>query len=120
MAVELVEAGVLTPAKLVMRHVRGPARCWACRRQFGVERTADVTVIDPKQPGSAIHAVSFQGAQHTLWRRAMRGRRTDCGSDGWCFPRRSSLPENKTALTPALLALEDGTIYRAWFCSAAT
>jgi dihydroorotase len=76
LAVELVDAGVLTPAKLVMRMSAGPAKVLGLPGgSLALGGPADVTVIDPKVAWTC-DATRFRSkARNTPFGgRAMRGR----------------------------------------------
>jgi dihydroorotase len=76
LAVEMVEAGVLTPAKLVMRMSAGPARVLGLPGgSLAPSAPADVTVIDPKAAWTCDPTLFRSKARNTPFGgRAMRGR----------------------------------------------
>jgi dihydroorotase len=76
LALELVEAGVLTPAKLVMRMSVGPTRVLDLPGgSLAPGAPADVTVIDPKAAWICDSALFRSKARNTPFGgRAMRGR----------------------------------------------
>ena len=75
LALELVEAGVLTPAKLVARMSAGPAKVLGLPGgSLGLGTVADVTVIDPKAAWTCDPARFHSKARNTPFGgRAMRG-----------------------------------------------
>jgi dihydroorotase len=76
LAVELVDAGVLTPAKLVMRMSAGPAKVLGLPGgSLGMGDAADVTVIDPQVAWTCDPTLFRSKACNTPFGgRAMRGR----------------------------------------------
>ena len=76
LAVELVDAGVLTPAKLVVRMSAGPARVLGLPGgSLALGAPADVTVIDPQATWTCDAARFRSKARNTPFGgRAMRGR----------------------------------------------
>jgi dihydroorotase len=76
LAVELVDAGVLTPAKLVMRMSAGPAKLLGLPGgSLGMGDAADVTVIDPQAAWTCDASRFLSKARNTPFGgRAMRGR----------------------------------------------
>jgi dihydroorotase len=76
LALELVEAGVLTPAKLVLRMSAGPARVLGLPGgSLALGAPADVTAIDPKAAWACDPTLFRSKARNTPFGgRAMRGR----------------------------------------------
>jgi len=92
LAVELVDAGVLTPAKLVMRMSAGPAKVLGLPGGSlrGMGDAADVTVIDPQVAWTCDPTLFRSKACNTPFGgRAMRGRAvlTVVGGRMRVFPR---------------------------------